>query len=139
MTRSADPAATDPRPSPARGAATPGRMPVVLAVWTVLLITGFALVLGFGAPLADPVDELAAAYAPATPVDEARARMSAATIVRLQFPEFAAFEPSVERREGFGSVSIPRWVVVYADPGGAAGVRISITETDGTVEVSTFP
>jgi len=115
------------------------RLPLVLGVWTVMLVAGFALVVGFGQPLGSPVDELAAAYTPATPVDEARARASAATIVRLQFQEFAGFEPTVERNEGFGAVALPHWVVIYADPGAATGVRISITERQGTVEVSTFP
>lgn len=115
------------------------RLSLVLAAWTIVLVAGFALVAGLGRPLASPVDELAAAYAPATPVDEARARASAATIVRLQFQEFAGFAPTVERNEGFGAVALPHWVVIYADSGAAAGVRISITEQQGTVEVSTFP
>jgi hypothetical protein len=139
VTSSVDPVPAPPAAEPAPAAAPRDRLPLVLAAWTVLLVAGFALVLGFGRPLADPVDELTAAYAPATPVDEARARASAETIVRLQFPEFAGFSPSVERNEGFGEVSLPHWVVVYADPGGAAGVRVSITEQQGTVEVSAFP
>ena len=131
MTLASDSSVADRPVEPRRA-----RLPLVLVAWTVVLVAGFALVLGLGAPIADPVDQLAAAYAPPTPVTEAGARASAATIVRLQFPEFAAFDPAVERREDFG---IPRWVVVYADPGGAAGVRVSVTEQQGTVEVGTFP
>lgn len=137
MTASNPPAAAPPEVA---DPAPPARLSVpVLAVWTVLLVAGFAVVLGLGRPLADPAAELAAAYAPTTPVDEAGARASAATIVRLQFPEFAEFEPSVEAMDGFGDVALPHWVVVYADPGGAAGVRVSITRDAGSVEVAAFP
>lgn len=124
-------------PSPASGPAGPAprRLAWIFAIWTVILVLGFGLVAGLGSPLPTAADELAAAKAPATPVTESVARSSAATIVRLEYPDLAAGEPVVERRTDFG---IDRFVIVYSNPDRASGLRISITVAAGLVEIASF-
>jgi hypothetical protein len=112
---------------------------LILAVaWGAILVLGFAVVIGLGAPPVTASDELAAALNPATPVTEEVALASAATIVRLSYPELAGFEPSVRSRTDFG---IEHWVIEYVDAEAPTptGVRISITTEKGNVEVTSFP
>src|SRR5918992_3736147 len=96
----AEPRATPDRP----------RGPLMLAVWTIVLVVGFAAVLTLGAPLPSSDDELAGAYSPPTPVTEAVAIASADTIVRLQYPAMRAAERTVTRRDDLG---VDRFVIVY--------------------------
>jgi len=114
------------------------RFPMVAAAWAAVLVLGFAVVILLGAPPAMATDELDAAMHPATPVTEEAARASAATIVRLSYPELAGFEPSVRSRTDFG---IEHWVIEYVDADATTptGVRISITTEKGNVEVTSFP
>jgi hypothetical protein len=114
------------------------RFPVIAAAWAAILVLGFAVVILLGTPPATAADELQTAMHPATPVSEATARSSAATIVRLGYPDLASLEPIVNKRTDFG---IEHWVVEYADTTGRVptGVRISITVNDGNVEVTAFP
>lgn len=114
------------------------RFPILAVAWTAVLVLGFAVVIGLGAPPATVTDDLDAAMHPATPVTEEAARASAATIVRLNHPELAGFEPVVGNRTDFG---IEHWVIEYVDAEAATptGVRISITTEKGNVEVTTFP
>ena len=118
-------------------AGRPRRSPLlVLAAWTLLLVAGYALVFTLGQPLPTLADERAAAYAPATPVDEATALRSADTIVRLEYPDFAQAPRTVQRKEEFGD---DRFVIVYSRPERQAAVRISISVESGRVRVSSFP
>lgn len=112
------------------------RFPLLIGTWTALLVAGFAVIAVLGGPLADPGAELDAALHPKPPVSEAVALESAATIVRLTYPNLLGGERQVERRTDFG---IDRYLVVYTDPKRAAGVRISIVVATGTVEVASFP
>ncbi len=113
-----------------------GRLVAALVVWTVVLVLGWAVVVGLGAPVATSADELATAMHPATPVTEAAARTSAATIIRLQHQELQGVTPTVRHATDFGG---DRWVIVYAQPDPVAGVRISIDTATGEVHVATFP
>ena len=108
----------------------------LLAVWTVLLVAGYALVFTLGRPLATTADEREAAYHPQPPVDEARALRSADTIVRIDFPDFAAAPRTVQRKTEFGD---DRFVIVYTRPERQAAVRVSISVSTGRVLVSSFP
>ncbi len=89
-------------------------------------------------PVASSVDELDAAMHPATPVTQAVAEQSAATIVRLSYPAFSGITPVVAKQSDFG---VEHWVVEYTDATGPTpkGLRISITVDKGRVEVTTFP
>jgi uncharacterized iron-regulated membrane protein len=112
------------------------RHTAVLAVWAAVLVAGFALIVAFGGPTATTADELDAAYHPTTPVSEAAARSSAATIVRLQYQEYESVEPAVSRADDFG---IERFVVVYSSEALLSGVRIAIEVETGEVTTTTFP
>lgn len=114
------------------------RFRILAAVWAAVLVLGFAVVILLGTPPPTAVDELDAALHPATPVTEVAARASAATIVRLSYPELAGSEPIVRSRTDFG---IEHWVIEYVDPDSStpAGVRISITTEQGNVEITSFP
>lgn len=112
------------------------RFPFLVAGWTALLVAGFAVIALLGGPLADPQRELEAALHPKTPVSEAAAVESAATIVRLSYPNLLGAERRVEHRTDFG---IERYLVVYTDPKLASGLRISIAVDTGRVEVASFP
>jgi hypothetical protein len=112
------------------------RFPIVIAAWVVLLVAGFAVVALLGGPLADPQAELDAAMHPKTPVSEATATDSAATIIRLSYPNLVGAERKLEHRTDFG---IERYLVVYTDSKRAAGARVSIVVATGRVEVSSFP
>jgi hypothetical protein len=114
----------------------PSRLPVVLAVWTVVLVVGFAVVLALGGPVETSADELDAAYHPATPVTEAAARASADTIVRIGYPDFYGVEPDVTLSTSF---DIERFVLVYSRPEVLSGVRVSVEVVSGDVQVTTFP
>lgn len=108
----------------------------ILAVWTLALIAGWAAVVLLGGPVTTAADDLTAAMHPATPVTEAAARSSAATIVRLQHGELINAEPTVHHATDFGG---DRWVIVYAQADPVSGVRISIDTATGKVTVTTFP
>lgn len=112
------------------------RFPLLIATWTALLVIGFAVIALLGGPLADPQRELEAALHPKAPVSEATALESAATIVRLSYPNLLGEERRVEHRTDFG---IERYLIVYSDPKRVAGIRISIAVATGRVEVASFP
>jgi len=114
----------------------PSRLPVVLAVWTVVLALGFWLVLALGGPVTTSTDELDAAFRPATPVSEAAARTSADTIVRISYPDFHGVEPKIVHSTDF---DIERYVLVYSRPEVLSGVRVSVEVVSGDVQVTTFP
>ncbi len=108
----------------------------MLAVWTVVLVIGFWLVIALGGPVTTSADELDAAFHPATPVTEAAARTSADTIVRISYPEFHGVEPKVTHSTDF---DIERYVFVYSRPDVLSGVRVSVEVVSGDVQVTTFP
>lgn len=112
------------------------RLPVVMAIWTLLLVIGFAVVLVLGGPVETSADELDAAFHPATPVTEAAARASADTIVRISYPDFYGVEPDVTLSTSF---DIERYVLVYSRPEVLSGVRVSVEIVSGDVQVTTFP
>lgn len=112
------------------------RFPLLIAIWTALLVAGFAVIALLGGPLADPQDELEAALHPKAPVSEAVAVESAAKIVELSYPNLLGAERRVDHRTDFG---IERYLIVYTDPKRVAGIRISIGVTTGLVEVASFP
>jgi hypothetical protein len=114
------------------------RFPLVATVWAALLVAGFAVVFLLGAPVPTAADELDAALHPAPPVTRASAEATAATIVRLQHPDFEGTTPTVSLATDFG---VDHWVVEYADVSGDAprGLRISVVVDTGRVEVNTFP
>jgi hypothetical protein len=106
-----------------------------LILWAVLLVAGFAIVLGLGTPLADDRSQLEQAYKPTPPVSEAQAIAAADTIVRFDYPQFANGARSVTHEDTFGD---DRYTIVYKIPRQATGVRISIS-VKGSVTVSTYP
>ncbi len=112
------------------------RLPVILAVWTAVLVIGFWLVLALGGPVETSADELDAAFHPAPPVTEAAARTSADTIVRISYPDFHGVEPVVTHSTDF---NIERYVLVYSRPEVLSGVRVSVEVVTGDVQVTTFP
>ena len=114
------------------------RFPLVAVVWAALLVAGFAVVLTLGTPVATSEGELNAAMHPATPVSQAAAETSAATIVRLSYPSFIGTPRTTSKATDFG---VEHWLVEYTDTTGSAprGIRISIVVATGHVEVSTFP
>ena len=110
----------------------------IVGAWTVVLVVGFLLVFTLGAGLATDEELLAQAMHPTPPVSESAARSAAATIVRLQYGEFADVEPTVQQRTDFG---IPFWVISYVSPPEEprAAVQISIVVESGSVHVVTVP
>jgi hypothetical protein len=114
------------------------RFPIVAAVWAALLVAGFALVLALGRPVASPADELKAALHPPTPVTQADAEQSAATVIRLSYPSFTGVPHTTTKATDFG---VEHWLVEYVDTSGSGprGVRISIVVATGHVEVSSYP
>lgn len=120
------------------GTATPERPRglFALAVWTVILVLGFAAVLTLGAPLASSEDELAAAYRPSPPVTEAEAVASADTIIRIEYPMMSDAERTVSRRDDLG---VDRFVIVYSLTDRLSLVRISIEVVSGDVRVFFLP
>ncbi|MHB8960273.1 MAG: hypothetical protein ACYDAN_11655 [Candidatus Limnocylindrales bacterium] len=114
------------------------RFPLLAAVWTALLVAGFAFVLALGTPVATSADELNAAMHPATPVSQEGAERSADTIVRLAYPSFVGSARTTTKATDFG---VEHWLVEYTDTTGGAprGVRISIVVATGHVELSAYP
>ncbi|MEO5705157.1 MAG: hypothetical protein ABIZ52_00110 [Candidatus Limnocylindrales bacterium] len=113
------------------------RFGVGTIAWAAALVAGFILVFTLGSPLPSEGDELQAAYHPATPVTQDAAQASAATIVRLEYPNLVPFAPTVTRQATFG---IDAWLLVYAAGGDVPqGVQISVGVTTGLVEVAAFP
>jgi len=106
-----------------------------LLLWTVLIVAGFAVVLGLGSPLADDRSLLQRAYNPSPPVSEAQAIEAAYTIVRHDYPQFASGARSVTHQTDFND---DRYTITYAIPRQATGVRISVS-VKGKVSVSTYP
>lgn len=114
------------------------RFPLIAIVWTGLLVVGFAVVLLLGTPVATSAEELDAAMHPPAPVSQADAERSAATIVRLSYPQYTAADHTTKKATDFG---VEHWVIVYSEKGGSTprGVRISVVVSTGKVEVTTFP
>jgi hypothetical protein len=114
------------------------RFPLLAAVWAGLLVAGFAVVITLGTPVASTADELNAAMHPPTPVSQADAERSAATIVRLGYPSFASAPHTTRTATDFG---VEHWLVEYTDTTGSSprGVRVSIVVSTGHVEVSAYP
>ena len=114
------------------------RFPILAIVWAALLVAGFAVVFTLGAPKASTVDELDAAMHPPTPVTQAAAEASAATIVRLGYPTFSNTAPRTTKATDFG---VEHWVVEYSDTSSSTprGLRISVVVDTGHVEVTSFP
>ena len=106
-----------------------------LLVWTVVIVAGFAIVLGLGSPLPDDRSLLERAYNPTPPVSQAQAIEAAETIVRHDYPEFASGARSVTHQTDFND---ERYTITYAIPRQATGVRISIS-VKGKVNVATYP
>ena len=114
------------------------RFPLLATAWAAILVAGFATVLVLGSPVPNATDELDAAMHPATPVTQSIAELSAATIVRLQYPSYTTATRTTTKAVDFG---IEHWVVEYSDTTGSAprGLRISIVAKTGRVEITTFP
>jgi hypothetical protein len=114
------------------------RFGLFAAVWGALLVVGFAVVFTLGAPVASTAGELDSAMHPPAPVTQEAAEASAATIVRLQYPAFRAVAPVTRKATDFG---IEHWVVEYSDTSGPTprGLRVSIVQESGKVEVTSFP
>jgi hypothetical protein len=110
---------------------------VLLGVWAVLLVIGFALVFTLGQPLPSSADQRADAYAPLpTPVTEQAAVAAADRIIVLDYPSFVNATRSVnEGTSGNNKI----WTVTYSTRTPNSGVRVVISETDGTIHVSTYP
>jgi hypothetical protein len=106
-----------------------------LIAWAVLLVAGFAIVIGLGSPLADDRGLLDKAYHPAPPVSEARAIEAADTIVRLDYPQFASGVRTVTHEQDYGD---DRYTIVYRIPRQLTGVRISVS-VSGHVSVGQYP
>ncbi len=109
---------------------------LALAIWTVILVLGFAAVLTLGTPLASSEDELFAAYHPGPPVTEAEAIASADTIIRLEYPAMSGAERAVSRRDDLG---VNRFVIVYSLRDRLSQVRISVEVASGDVQVFFLP
>lgn len=111
---------------------------LIATAWAALLVAGFAIVFLLGAPVPTAADELEAALHPAPPVTQEAAAAAAATIVRLQHPDFETTPPTVTLATDFG---VDHWVVEYTDTSGDAprGLRISVVVDTGRVEVNSFP
>jgi hypothetical protein len=120
------------------GTTTPDRPrgPLIMTVWTVILVIGFAAVLTLGAPLPSAEDELAEAYRPPTPVTESVAIASADIIVRLQYPAMRDSQRTVTRRDDLG---VDRFVIVYTVPRRLSLVRIAVEVESGRVTAFYLP
>src|SRR4051794_8143225 len=127
-----------PGPTPARSQPIGRRGVALLVVWAVVLLLGFALVFTLGQPLPTSADQRADAYAPLpTPVTEEAAVTAADRIVALDYSSFVGATRSVnEGTSGNNKI----WTVTYSvrNPT-SSGVRVVISESDGTIHVSTFP
>jgi hypothetical protein len=110
----------------------------LLILWALLLVLGFAVVFTLGQPLPTSGDLRADAYAPLpTPVTEEAATAAADRIVALDYPNFVGATRTVnEGTSGNNKI----WTVTYSvrNPT-SSGVRVVISESDGTIHVSTFP
>src|SRR3954452_3557752 len=120
-----------PQPMGRRGIA-------LLVAWALLLLLGFVVVFTLGQPLATSTDQRADAYAPLpTPVTQEAAVAAADRIIALDYSSFVDATRSVNEGTS-GNSQI--WTVTYSvrNPT-SSGVRVVISETDGTIHVSTFP
>jgi hypothetical protein len=113
------------------------RFQVWTIAWAAALAVGFAAVFTLGRPLPSEAEVLDAAFHPSTPVSQFAAEASAATIIRLQYPDLASYTPTVTRRTDFG---VERWVITYASDGALlSGAQVSVAIGTGQVEVAAFP
>ena len=128
-----------PAPMPANPAKPLGARTVALLVgWALLLVLGFAVVFTLGQPLATSGDQRTDAYAPLpTPVTEQAAVAAADRIVAL---DYASFRDATRTVNEGTSGNSQIWTITYSvrNPT-SSGVRIVISESDGTIHVSTFP
>lgn len=115
-----------------------GRGIALLILWALLLVLGFAVVFTLGQPLPTSGDLRADAYAPLpTPVTQEAAIAAADKIVALDYPSFIGATRTVnEGTSGNNKI----WTITYSvrNPT-SSGVRVVISESDGTIHVSTFP
>ena len=110
---------------------------IVLTVWAALLVVGFAIVFTLGAPLASTGQQRASAYDPLpVPVTEQAATDAAERIVKLDYSQYADATRSV-RHGTSGGQEI--WTVTYSRQDPVSGVRITISGTNGSIRVATFP
>ena len=120
-----------PQPMGRRGIA-------LLVLWALLLVLGFAVVFTLGQPLPTSGDLRADAYAPLpTPVSQEAATAAADRIIALDYPNFIGATRTVNEGSS-GNNKI--WTVTYSvrNPT-SSGVRVVISQSDGTIHVSTFP
>jgi hypothetical protein len=110
----------------------------IVAIWTICLGAGYALVLGLGQPLPTDAEQLNAAYHPAPLVSREAALASAETIRRLGYPEFQGLAAVVQR---VGDQGVDRWLITFSESDGliARGLSISIGVDTGITEVATYP
>jgi hypothetical protein len=132
-------ASTAPAPAPADMPRPMGRRGIaLLVVWALLLVLGFAVVFTLGQPLPTSGDLRADAYAPLpTPVTQEAATAAADRIIALDYPGFIGATRTVnEGTSGTNRI----WTVTYSvrNPT-SSGVRVVISQSDGTIRVSTFP
>src|SRR6476646_1064630 len=115
-----------------------GRGIALLILWALLLVLGFAVVFTLGQPLPTSGDLRADAYAPLpTPVTQEAATAAADKIIALDYPNFIGATRTVnEGTSGNNKI----WTITYSvrNPT-SSGVRVVISESDGTIHVSTFP
>jgi hypothetical protein len=114
------------------------RFSIAVALWTLVLVGGFAVIFALGEPLPTEAEQLEAAFHPSPPVSQAAAIQLGETIVRLQHQEFLGSTAKVTLLSELG---IERWLVSYTDPASEAakGLRISVTVQSGVVEVTAYP
>lgn len=130
---------TTPTTTPADLPQPMGRRGIALLIlWALLLVLGFAVVFTLGQPLPTSGDLRADAYAPLpTPVTQEAAIAAADKIVALDYPSFIGATRTVnEGTSGNNKI----WTITYSvrNPT-SSGVRVVISESDGTIHVSTFP
>jgi hypothetical protein len=116
------------------GRVAPGSV-LGLALWAVIVLIGFAVILTLGSPLPDDRSVLERALNPTPPVSQAQALESADVIVRHQYPEFAGGARSVIHLTDHND---ERYTITYAFPRQAQGVRITVS-VKGNVSVATYP
>lgn len=112
----------------------PGHLAGII-IWALVLVIGFAAVIGLGSPITDDRGLLDKAYHPTPPVSEAQAIQSAETIVRIDYPQFANGVRTVTHENDFGD---DRYTIVYRIPRQLTGVRIAVS-VKGSVTVGQYP
>jgi hypothetical protein len=132
-------ASSTPTTNPADLPQPMGRRGIALLIlWAMLLVLGFAVVFTLGQPLPTSGDLRADAYAPLpTPVTQEAATAAADKIIALDYANFIGATRTVnEGTSGNNKI----WTITYSvrNPT-SSGVRVVISESDGTIHVSTFP